>query len=84
MSFYCLFFFLQDECSFVSLRDVERVLEVMSWFYRQSEDDTLLFQKMKEDSEDSETETDDESMEIDPPHQASLFKIESVIEKFRR
>jgi hypothetical protein len=37
---------LQDECSFVSLRDVERVLEVMSWFYRQSEDDTMLFQKM--------------------------------------
>jgi len=56
----------------------------MSWFYRQSEDDTMLFQKMKEDSEDSETETDDESMEIDPLHQASLFKIESLIEKFRR
>ena len=84
MIFYALFFLLQDECSFVSLRDVERVLEVMSWFYRQSEDDTMLFQKMKEDSEDSETETDDESMEIDPLHQASLFKIESVIEKFRR
>jgi hypothetical protein len=34
---------------------------------------------MKEDSEDSETETDDESLEIDPLHQASLFKIESLI-----
>jgi hypothetical protein len=84
MIFYRLFFLLQDECSFVSLRDVERVLEVMSWFYRQSEDDTMLFQKMKEDSEDSETETDDESMEIFPPHQASLFRNESLKDKYRR
>jgi hypothetical protein len=82
MIFYRLFFLLQDECSFVSLRDVERVLEVMSWFYRQSEDDTMLFQKMKEDSEDSQTETDDESMEIFPPHQASLFRNESLKDKY--
>ena len=25
---------LQDECSFVSLRDVERVMNVMLWFYQ--------------------------------------------------
>ena len=30
--------FFKDECSFVSLRDVERVLEVMTWFYRQTEE----------------------------------------------
>ena len=28
------FFFLKDECSFVSLRDVERALRVMAWFYQ--------------------------------------------------
>ena len=26
--------FVQDECSFVSLREVERVLSVMAWFYQ--------------------------------------------------
>ena len=25
--------YLQDECSFVSLRDVERAVQVTSWFY---------------------------------------------------
>jgi hypothetical protein len=25
--------YLQDECSFVSLRDVDRALQVMMWFY---------------------------------------------------
>ena len=29
----CFFFFFQDECSFVSLRDVERAMQVMVWFY---------------------------------------------------
>ena len=33
-----MFIFFKDECSFVSLRDVERVLEVMTWFYRQTEE----------------------------------------------
>ncbi|VDI69454.1 Hypothetical predicted protein [Mytilus galloprovincialis] len=33
----------QDECSFVSLRDVERVLEVMNWFYEQTKEGGLLF-----------------------------------------
>ena len=31
---YCL---PQDECSFVSLRDVERTMTVMTWFYRHRE-----------------------------------------------
>ncbi len=34
---------LQGECSFVSLRDVERVLSVMAWFYRHRE---MLFPMM--------------------------------------
>ena len=33
----------QDECSFVSLRDVERTLKVMAWFYRHR---ALLFELM--------------------------------------
>ena len=36
---------LQEECSFVSLRDVKRVLDVMSWFY---EHRRLLFCLMDE------------------------------------
>ncbi len=33
----------QGECSFVSLRDVERVLSVMAWFYRHRD---MLFPMM--------------------------------------
>ena len=60
-------FFLQDECSFVSLRDVERVLEVMSWFYNQR-DNELLFQQMNTDFEeyDSELDEEDEDEERQP------------------
>ncbi|XP_063403574.1 E3 ubiquitin-protein ligase rnf213-alpha-like [Mytilus trossulus] len=54
----------KDECSFVSLRDVERVLQVMSWFYSQSQDDDALFQRMRDNSEDSETDSEKESMEL--------------------
>ncbi|CAC5415234.1 RNF213 [Mytilus coruscus] len=36
----------RDECSFVSLRDVERVLAVMSWFITQLGDSSILCQAM--------------------------------------
>ncbi|KAH3727158.1 hypothetical protein DPMN_053084, partial [Dreissena polymorpha] len=36
----------KDECSFVSLRDVERVLTVMSWFYGEAEDNRFLYDAM--------------------------------------
>ena len=36
----------EDECSFVSLRDVDRVLSVMSWFYSQSQHPRTLFIQM--------------------------------------
>lgn len=40
---------MQDECSFVSLRDVERVLQVMSWFFNQAQDEEcVLFTELKE------------------------------------
>ncbi|KAJ8315842.1 hypothetical protein KUTeg_007992 [Tegillarca granosa] len=48
----------RDECSFVSLRDVERVLQVMSWFYNQSLN-SKLFSLMDDDSDDSESEQDE-------------------------
>ncbi|CAC5380698.1 RNF213 [Mytilus coruscus] len=48
----------EDECSFVSLRDVERVLEVMTWFYRQTEEGGILF------DEDADHDEDYEKIEI--------------------
>ncbi|WAR07210.1 RN213-like protein, partial [Mya arenaria] len=69
----------RDECSFVSLRDVERVLTVMAWFYYQGEDGGWLFEEMdgkvsgseehRQDDSDEEEETEDEerylSQELD-------------------
>ena len=59
----------QDECSFVSLRDVDRVLTVMSWFYQQSRgSNNTLFNLMNRKQPDrtvnsSEEEDDDEAKE---------------------
>ncbi|KAH3728303.1 hypothetical protein DPMN_054257 [Dreissena polymorpha] len=36
----------KDECSFVSLRDVQRALMVMAWFYEQAENNGVLFEMM--------------------------------------
>ncbi len=43
-----IFFILQAECSFVSLRDVERSLEVLTWFENQPYLNTLLDNKFNE------------------------------------
>lgn len=48
------YFVLQDECSFVSLRDVERALKVMTWFYIETEEDGFLFNDMAFEEEDIE------------------------------
>ncbi|XP_078327262.1 E3 ubiquitin-protein ligase rnf213-alpha-like isoform X2 [Crassostrea virginica] len=54
---------LKDECSFVSLRDVERTLSVFGWFYHQDN----IFEKMDQltNSEilDSDIESDDDDEE---------------------
>ena len=47
----------------MSLRDVERVLKVMSWFYQQSQDNRILFNLMEETQEDEEREVTDEEEE---------------------
>ncbi|XP_021342051.1 E3 ubiquitin-protein ligase rnf213-alpha-like, partial [Mizuhopecten yessoensis] len=57
----------KDECSFVSLRDVERVLEVMSWFYNQSQGDSALFDLLNESSEEN---SDEDEMEDDEQNQS--------------
>src|SRR6218665_810746 len=44
----------QDECSFVSLRDVDRALKVMMWFYSPEKE---LFDKMNKKAEDEMKET---------------------------
>lgn len=77
------FFFFQDECSFVSLRDVERVLQVMSWFYKQSLD-SELFSLMDYDSDDSESENDDDEEENELVIKAEVgyFVIKSIIKVF--
>lgn len=48
--------YLQDECSFVSLRDVERTLKVFGWMYNQTE----IFDAM--DEVELEEQDDDEEM----------------------
>ena len=40
---------MQDECSFVSLRDVDRALQVMMWFYHNEKE---FFNKMNKKATD--------------------------------
>ncbi|XP_052087598.1 E3 ubiquitin-protein ligase rnf213-alpha-like isoform X5 [Mytilus californianus] len=54
----------EDECSFVSLRDVERVLDVMSWFYAKSIGNDMLFEQLADDNND-EIDAIDEPKVID-------------------
>ena len=51
----------QDECSFVSLRDVDRTLQVMLWFYSHSD----LFELMNHKAADEfNHETDEDELEV--------------------
>ena len=49
---------IQDECSFVSLRDVERAMNVMVWFYNHRE---VLNPLMDETNDDQDEESDSDS-----------------------
>ena len=57
----------QDECSFVSLRDVDRALTVTSWFFQQAQDSGPLFdmldEKLNPQREDDEDEAAGESLD---------------------
>lgn len=44
----------QDECSFVSLRDVERAVQVTSWFYKKMD----LIMPLLDDEEENEDQPD--------------------------
>lgn len=71
----------------MSLRDVERVLEVMSWFYRQTQGDTDLFDLMEEEEEsDSEEEVEDmeEMMVENQTHQVRQTQIATNLISLRR
>ena len=49
----------QDECSFVSLRDVERVMNVMVWFSQQERLFTMMAEKVQEDLQEEAREIAD-------------------------
>ena len=78
-------FVLQDECSFVSLRDVERVLQVMMWFYRHRE---MLFTRMNklmnveprdsDDDDDEEVESEDSDDELERMQKVSSCLLYSL------
>ena len=67
-----LFFFLiKDECSFVSLRDVERAMQVMVWFYKHVDTLGRLMRKVtakqrREEGLDVDEEDDEEEVVIQP------------------
>jgi len=67
VSFLYLLYFLQDECSFVSLRDVDRTLQVMMWFYGHK----VLFELMdRKAAAELDRETDEEEL---APFEVVLF-----------
>ena len=49
----------QDECSFVSLRDVERVMNVMVWFSQQERLFTMMHEKVQKDLQEEAREIAD-------------------------
>ena len=71
--------FIQDECSFVSLRDVERAMKVMVWFYDHLHALNPLMDKTidgqdeeSDDDEDDETDDDDDDDEEDELDKVNL------------
>ena len=51
---------LQNECSFVSLRDVERAMEVILWFHSNSD---LISQVIDGEDNDGDDDSEEESSE---------------------
>ena len=66
-----LFFLIKDECSFVSLRDVERAMQVMVWFYKHVDTLGRLMRKVTaeqrtEEGLDVDEDDDEEEVVIQP------------------
>ena len=69
-------FLFQNECSFVSLRDVERAMKVITWFHSNSE---LIARVIKEEVNVSEESSEDESDEDEDEYGANKEQNEQVI-----
>ena len=73
----------QDECSFVSLRDVERVLQVMVWFYNHREHlydrmDTMEENKLNEGRPNLRDEEADDSEEEEVEEERPVQDIDAL------
>lgn len=62
----------------MSLRDVERVLEVMSWFYSQTQGKTDLFKQMEDEKTDSEEEDEEEELAEDMEMEDQIVPLHQV------
>ena len=65
------FYLIKDECSFVSLRDVERAMQVMVWFYKHVDTLGRLMKKVtaeqrREEGLDVDEDDEEEEMVIKP------------------
>ena len=65
------FYLIKDECSFVSLRDVERAMQVMVWFYKHVDTLGRLMKKVtaeqrREEGLDVDKDDKEEEMVIKP------------------
>ena len=65
------FYLIKDECSFVSLRDVERAMQVMVWFYKHVDTLGRLMRKVtaeqrREEGLDIDEDDKEEEMVIKP------------------
>ena len=73
----------QNECSFVSLRDVERAMKVIIWFHSNSELINLVIGD--EDNESSEESSEDESDEnnddVEQVEQVSFLRFFLLLHK---
>ena len=62
----------------MSLRDVERVLEVMSWFYSQTQGETDLFDQMEDVETDSEENDEEEELAEDMEMEDQIVPLHQV------
>lgn len=60
---WIIFLYVQDECSFVSLRDVKRAMEVMVWFHKRYKQFSPLLKNDRNEEESSEDDSESEEEE---------------------
>jgi len=68
------FFRFKDECSFVSLRDVERAMQVMVWFYNHVDTLGRLMNKVLTEQRREEGRDDDEDDDDDDDVSSNAFQ----------